>query len=587
MDTTSPHYPQTDDSHLHALNTVPTPRSNRVLSSPPHDVVRLIQCFHCSQPLRAPLRLPCGNAVCRACLPPIHRRTGITYPANEDRKQGFTCLWEGIDENCAGEHCVADCGGDILLARLVDVFEEVLGASSTTVQGGFRVIWHSIERDTGKWIEKSSTCQGRGLLEGIYDLAKRGLFDYDASEVKYELDGHVKQDDGVLSKLMDAMQSELDCHVCYSPIVDPLTTSCGHTFCRGCVIMIMNHSDLCPVCRRKLNVDSTVHVEPSNQRIAGLLETLFPEQTASRREAVAQEGADTDNDETKLPLFVSSLSLPTVPTFLHIFEPRYRLMMRRVMRSRNHQFGMIIPNRGGRSQGVLGRSRFMQYGTVVVVERYEPLPDGRSLVIVTGQSRFKVLGSEFVDGYHIGRIQRVNDMSITEEERQESMETSALSGFNETNSSDKEKALDAMSTQELFDVGQNFVRQQHSQGAAWLQPRVLLAYGGIPDDAARFPWWFASVLPIWEEEKYELLPTTSQRMRGHEPKTYISQSVVVGAFLAILMVQVATNAGQVLRTRWRERQSQQRVEREQESPQPTSESPDEAGLNEEPARDAG
>ncbi|THC90823.1 hypothetical protein EYZ11_009709 [Aspergillus tanneri] len=566
---------------------------------------------------------------------------------NEDRKQGFTCLWEGIDENCAGEHCVADCGGDILLARLVDVFEEVLGASSTTVQGGFRVIWHSIERDTGKWIEKSSTCQGRGLLEGIYDLAKRGLFDYDASEVKYELDGHVKQDDGVLSKLMDAMQSELDCHVCYSPIVDPLTTSCGHTFCRGCVIMIMNHSDLCPVCRRKLNVDSTVHVEPSNQRIAGLLETLFPEQTASRREAVAQEGADTDNDETKLPLFVSSLSLPTVPTFLHIFEPRYRLMMRRVMRSRNHQFGMIIPNRGGRSQGVLGRSRFMQYGTVVVVERYEPLPDGRSLVIVTGQSRFKVLGSEFVDGYHIGRIQRVNDMSITEEERQESMETSALSGFNETNSSDKEKALDAMSTQELFDVGQNFVRQQHSQGAAWLQPRVLLAYGGIPDDAARFPWWFASVLPIWEEEKYELLPTTSvrerlkitaqwvrklesrecqsasfipvstrsiftsftpffmsisvsfgpthplsfdgqqQRMRGHEPKTYISQSVVVGAFLAILMVQVATNAGQVLRTRWRERQSQQRVEREQESPQPTSESPDEAGLNEEPARDAG
>lgn len=490
-------------------------------SLPPDAIIRLIQCPRCSRPLRSPVRLPCGNAVCRACLPPIRTRTGITYPGNEERKRGFTCYWERCDTDCVGEHCVGDCGGDVLLARLVDVFDEVLGAPSpnTAPGGGFRVTWQGPQGPPGEtpgaFEETKSASHQCGLLEGTYDLVKRGLLDYEAVGVRYETHETGVRDERALVRLCEAMRSELDCHVCYSPILDPLTTSCGHTFCRGCVLMIANHSDLCPVCRQKFNVDSTVQAEPTNKRVAGLMEALFPEEVALRREGSTQDAAGTD-DETSLPLFVSSLALPTVPTFLHIFEPRYRLMMRRVMRNRDHRFGMVMLNRAGKSQGELGRSRFMQYGTVVVVDRYEALPDGRSLVIVTGRSRFKVLGSDIVDGYYVGRIRPVNDISITEEERQESLETSvppSPSFADSTGSSHREKSLDTMSTQELFELVRAFVRKQHRQGVTWLHPRVLLAYGGIPDDAARFPWWFASVLPIWEDEKYELLPATSVRQR--------------------------------------------------------------------------
>ncbi|PLB48044.1 LON-domain-containing protein, partial [Aspergillus steynii IBT 23096] len=583
---------------------------------PPDAIIRLIQCSRCSRPLRAPLRLPCGNPVCRACLPPIRTRTGITYPGNEERKRGFTCYWERCDTDCVGEHCVGDCGGDILLTRLVDVFDEVLGAGSNPAQGGgFRVTWQGPRGDMPGAFEEKSAYQGGGLLEGTYGLVKSGQFDYDASGVRYETHGQTDRDDATLVRLREAIRNELDCHVCYSPILDPLTTSCGHTFCRGCVVMTTNHSDLCPVCRQKFNVDSTVQAEPTNKRVAGLMETLFPEEVALRREGSTRDAAGTD-DETTLPLFVSSLALPTVPTFLHVFEPRYRLMMRRVMRNRNHRFGMVMLNRAGKSQGELGRSRFMQYGTVVVVDRYEPLPDGRSLVIVTGRSRFKVLGSDIVDGYYVGRIRPVDDISITEEERRESLETSvppAPSIADPTDSLSREKPLETMPTQELFEFARAFVRKQHSQGVTWLHPRVLLAYGGIPDDAARFPWWFASVLPIWEDEKYELLATSSvrqrlkiaarwvrklesrecprqstslmsvstpgvfttfspffmsvsvslgpthpfaldaqQRMRGQDSETYVSQTIVVGVFLAIFMVQVAANASQILRSRRQE-----------------------------------
>ncbi|KAB8226906.1 putative ATP-dependent protease (CrgA) [Aspergillus alliaceus] len=521
---TSPHTPQNDTHHA-MFNAAIAPssaspvsdRTNEQIASTAHAVIRLIQCSCCSRPLRAPLRLPCGNTLCRSCLPPIHERTGITYPASEDRKKGFACYW-GQEDGCAGKHCLGDCGADVLLGRLVDVFDEALCNSSPCLEApsgekrGFRVTWTGLRDDQPEKVVKSAGVAG-GLLQGLYGLVKRGHFDYDASDVKFEVYGPIDLEIQLLERLKETVRNELDCQVCYSLILDPLTTSCGHTFCRGCVVMVLHNSDLCPACRRKLNMDSTVKSEPINRRVSDIMGTLFPEQVASRRDASFQEATEQD-DETIIPLFVSSLSLPTMPTFLHVFEARYRLMMQRVMQSRERRFGMVMYNRASRPQQGLGRSQFMQYGTVLTVDRYELLPDGRSLIVATGLYRFKVLSSYVVDMYYVGRIQRVDDVSVMEEENQEAMETSGAgsSSFLAANSSG-EQCLESMSTQQLFQVGLDFVRKQHSQGAAWLHPRVLLAYGDIPTEPTQFPWWFASVLPILEQEKYALLSTTSVRER--------------------------------------------------------------------------
>jgi Lon protease-like protein len=401
----------------------------------------------------------------------------------------------------------------------VDVFDEVLSNPSASPDApsaemhGFRVTWTGSKGDQPEKVTKSADVVGRGLLEGMYDLVKRGGFDHDASDIKYETYGPMDQHSQLLERLKEAVQNQLDCQVCYSLILNPLTTSCGHTFCRGCIIMVLKQSDLCPACRRKVHMASIVKSDPINKRIADIMETLFPEQIASRRDTDAQEATELD-DETTLPLFVSSLSLPTMPTFLHVFEARYRLMMQRVMQSRERKFGMVMFNRAGRTQEGLGRSQFMQYGTVLAIDRYELLPDGRSLVIATGLYRFKVISSYLVDLYYVGRIQRVDDIPIIEEESREAMETSvAVSPLSSAANTLGGQPLEHMSTQQLFQFGLDFVRKQHSQGAAWLHPRVLLAYGDIPTDPAQFPWWFASVLPVWEEEKYALLPTTSVRER--------------------------------------------------------------------------
>ena len=41
-----------------------------------------------------------------------------------------------------------------------------------------------------------------------------------------------------------------------------------------------------------------------------------------------------------IPIFVCTVSLPGIPCPLHVFEPRYRLMVRRAMESGTREFGM-------------------------------------------------------------------------------------------------------------------------------------------------------------------------------------------------------------------------------------------------------
>ncbi|CBF70476.1 hypothetical protein AN5961.2 [Aspergillus nidulans FGSC A4] len=557
----------------------------------PHAIIRLIQCSRCSFPLQTPLRLPCG---------------GVSYPAIEERKQGFTCY--GGEGGCGADHCLGDCGTDVLLSRLVEVFDEVLeDDSSTTKDGnpGQTVAWVGALPDRGK-LEQSAEI-GPEPLTGVFNLVKGGRFGYNVSEVSYQppLSACYTKYTRTLTKLRATVRNELDCQVCYSLILDPLTTPCGHTFCRRCVAMALSHSNLCPICRRKLNMPSSVRSERNNKSLSDIIETLLPDEVASRRADVASNIEL--NSEGKLPLAVVSLAFPTMPIGLHIFEPRYRLMIQRVMESGSRKFGMVMPNRRGHLQQGLGRAPFMRYGTILAINRHELLPDGRSLLIATGTSRFKVLSWELVDGYHVGKIQRVDDVSISEEEAQESRETATI----EPGSSTSDRSIDSMSTQELYQLALDFVLRERRLGAPWLHPRVLLAYGALPTDPALFPWWFATVLPRWEEEKYMLLETTSVRQRlkitarwvkrlesrqwvvttfgpfpmsvsitfgpggavsqfggpdlvaTNSSDTYLSQTLVLGVFLAIFMAQMAANVVQVVRSRQPARVENTQTQREQ------------------------
>ncbi|TVY83439.1 LON peptidase N-terminal domain and RING finger protein [Lachnellula suecica] len=373
-----------------------------------------------------------------------------------------------------------------------------------------------------------------GRLASTYAMAEMGELAHD-SEVTYTptSPGSASEilDNGLLHHLKETTRAEMDCQVCYGLFLEPLTTACGHTFCRQCVHRVLDHSNICPICRRVLSLPPATNTQqsPSNILLTKLLNGLCPEAMAERAEMAKAEYAGLGELDT--PLFICTLGYPSVTTFLHVFEPRYRLMIRRAIESGGRKFGVLLPNPRREPQGDLGPVPFYQYGTLLDIVDMRFLRDGRSYIQTVGVSRFRVLKHGTLDGYAVGKIERVDDISVAQEEALEAAEMSALLRTRNLSAQDhfdapphhvstqdtsREPAahdVDSMSTQDLFAAGVAFVKKKRHETAAWLSSQVLLAYGEMPEDPVLFPWWFAAVLPLHEELKYKLIESRSVRER--------------------------------------------------------------------------
>ena len=481
-------------------------------------IIRLIQCTLCGLPLRTPITLPCGYSLCRPCMPAPHARANISYPVAMERQQGIHCPFP----QCSMEHSLSDCNVDVALTNILEnigteirrsrmaypdtpVFLQEMVPPSTLVQ-------QSTE-ETSPSEKGRFTTQNGGRLLAMYTMAELGLIQYNATisygESLHEPYHYHHLDIEVMEKLNRSVKGELDCHVCYHLLLDPVTTPCGHSFCRRCLARTLDHSTSCPMCRRTLEMRSGLHREPANHRVFMLMLSLFPTVVAERAETVLAESGGRAGTRN-VPLFVCTLAYPTMPTFLHIFEPRYRLMIRRAVESGDRKFGMLMYNESRASQGSLGRTQFMEYGTLLHIQAVQTLPDGRSLIETRGEWRFRVESYGMLDGYLTGNVERVNDVSLSEEEQLESIETSRNLPPSNCN---LQSLIDSMSTQDLLQIGTEFITQMRAASAPWLHERVLASYGLPPDDPAIFPYWFASILPMAEAEKYKLLPTQSVRER--------------------------------------------------------------------------
>ncbi len=255
-----------------------------------------------------------------------------------------------------------------------------------------------------------------GRLLATYVLAEKGKLDYN-TQVAFTTPvskDHDDFDDAILARVREVTRGEMDCHVCYALFCDPVTTPCGHTFCRVCLQRVMDHARICPVCRRELTIQPIVYEAacPSNQLLVSIATALWPELLETRRQAVIAEGLHDGNGEFDLPVFICTLSFPSMPTFLHVFEPKYRLMIRRALEG-DRCFGMALHHNGGS----------VECGTVLRIINVEFFPDGRSLIETVGTTRFRIMRSGVLDGYMVAQTAKINDISLAEEEELEAAET--------------------------------------------------------------------------------------------------------------------------------------------------------------------
>ncbi|QPH12753.1 hypothetical protein C2857_005039 [Epichloe festucae Fl1] len=532
------------------------------------DVVRLFQCRHCSKPLKNPTTLPCGRSLCKTCIPETHVRTSITYPAFPDRLQGFRCPFR----ECSKVHALSDCGLDVVLNKVGELMEEEIDRAKAVALElklqtsiGLRNPWDAAGISSLQSNNSDPHVLQGGRLVSTWSLASNGDLAVETEVTYTDIPSPTPDDSNLVDSSLDfksltllqtVTRNETDCQVCYALLHDPFTTGCGHTFCRPCLHRTLDHSHRCPICRRTLAMNPLLNPElcPSNERIIRLTELFWPEEKLAREEAVAAEIA-ARHEDLDLPLFVCTLAFPAMPTFLHIFEPRYRLMIRRALEG-NRTFGMVLPKRPRDHTD----RHFHQLGTLLRIINAQFYPDGRSLIETVGLTRFRVVRHGEVDGYTVAKTERIDDVSLEEEEAMEAAEAAARPATNhdsnpsgnshggsshmmstQTNAnatnhsqmtqgqSEEEGSqiplqqqqptpvtaaeLQTMSTRTLMRFASDFVSRMRSQSVPWLTARMLAIYGECPDDPAVFPWWFASMLPVKDPEKYRLLATSSVRER--------------------------------------------------------------------------
>ena len=81
---------------------------------------------------------------------------------------------------------------------------------------------------------------------------------------------------------------DVDCPVCHNILCEPVTTPCGHAFCRPCLDDVLNSLyKRCPTCRGPL--DSSLGVPAVSVLLASLVQRASPEAYASRQRELAAE----------------------------------------------------------------------------------------------------------------------------------------------------------------------------------------------------------------------------------------------------------------------------------------------------------
>uniref|UniRef100_A0A672U9Z0 LON peptidase N-terminal domain and ring finger 1 n=1 Tax=Strigops habroptila TaxID=2489341 RepID=A0A672U9Z0_STRHB len=271
--------------------------------------------------------------------------------------------------------------------------------------------------------------------------------------------------------------SDFECSLCMRLLFEPVTTPCGHTFCKGCLQRCLDHAPQCPLCKESLKEYLASRKYSITELLEELIMKYLSDELYERKRIHAEETAEHSNLTKNVPMFVCTMAYPTVPCPLHVFEPRYRLMIRRSMETGTKQFGMCISD---------SQNGFADHGCMLQIRNVHFLPDGRSVVDTVGGKRFRVLRRGMKDGYCTADIEYLEDVKVADE--------------------DELKKL-----RELH----NFV---YNQACSWFQnlrnkfrTQILQHFGPMPDreeniqampNGPAWCWWLLAVLPV--DPRYQL-----------------------------------------------------------------------------------
>ncbi|KAG7155078.1 LON peptidase N-terminal domain and RING finger protein 3-like, partial [Homarus americanus] len=288
-------------------------------------------------------------------------------------------------------------------------------------------------------------------------------------------------------------KNDFECTLCFRYLYQPVTTPCGHSFCRTCLDRCLDHSTNCPLCKTSIRVYLAERRSAVTEFIEVAMQTVMANDCVDRQRQHEEEmdelAAAGKDPHHEIPIFIATLGIPTISCPLHVFEPRYRLMIRRCMESGTREFGMCMPMENA-------ENGYADFGTMLEIRDVEYTQDGRSIVNTVGSRRFQIVSKSAKDGYNTAAVEYLQD--------------------------------DTVPTNSLGEI-RRLHDNVHQLASCWFESiesmtkrRILSHYGPMPSlegeywtipNGPAWMWWIVAILPLDSRIQLSILRETSLHRR--------------------------------------------------------------------------
>lgn len=179
-------------------------------------------------------------------------------------------------------------------------------------------------------------------------------------------------------------------------------------------------------------------------------------------------------------LLLDMVLFPGMPLPLHIFEPRYRLMIQRCLEE-DAIFGVALPMPETQE---FPHALPVGVGTSTHITQVFPLPEGHFNLQTSGQRRFLVHNVQIVDDYPVAEVDWIDDIP-------------------------PERNLTSLASN-VDEMAQKYFRGLASESGLDLSGQDPFE---LPSDPYKLSMWVAAALPMQTFEKQPLLELTSTSSR--------------------------------------------------------------------------
>ncbi|XP_022917918.1 LON peptidase N-terminal domain and RING finger protein 1 [Onthophagus taurus] len=458
----------------------------------------LFTCPFCRRIINVPVTIRCGHTFCYDCL--------NGFAVNNSNRKCSECLTEIDDNNFSVNVLVQDfvdkwrernedyCENDVKeflgLEPRYCLRSRYAGLSSKNGldEDNIHKIFKKFFRKAKRYSSTLKTNLNRLKIEENISWGNEFVIGDNNSEndsFKYVINTLFSSREQALKEFWCHVTiSDLECILCSQCYLDPITTACGHTFCRDCLARVVDHGLACPLCMAPLSPNDLSR--GSTKILDQAMRIIVPSQYEERLFVNTKEIHVLEH-ECEVPVFVCTNAFPGVACPLYVYEPRYRLLARRCLQSSTKQFAMA---------GKIENDLFASFGTILEVKDAVHLHDGRSILTTVGVRRFKVLDKGEKDGYDTAKVQFIRDTVVSNEKLTE------LINLHQRVHNKAVKFVSSLAPRFLIEI----------ESSIGQMPRPEENWFSLPDGPS-WAWWLMPILPLTTQLQVGFLSTTSLEKR--------------------------------------------------------------------------